>query len=161
MMLAGGRLETTCDGGVLERFLSFALRPSNGSADNESRSVWGTVFPKSSLRKTREYIRFASSARVNVSCCWGKFGREGIRTLLKMEFGVWSALLSLRRGRRTAVLVKQAVSSLQVLPFAIWNESVNRHIILLAQTPRKCTSQVGAGDQEWLTYPHKLAVSFD
>ena len=39
VMLAGGRLETTCDGGVLERFLSLALRPNNGSADNESKSA--------------------------------------------------------------------------------------------------------------------------
>ena len=101
--------------------------------------------PKSSLRKTREYIRFASSARVDVSGGLGKSIRQGIRTLLKMEFGVWSALLRFRRSRRTTVLVKQAVSSLQVLPFAIWNESVIRHIILLAPTPRKCTSQVGAG----------------
>ena len=52
-----------------------------------------------------------------------------------MEFRVWSALLGFRRSRRTTVLVKQAVSSLQVLPFAIWNEPVNRHIILLAPNP--------------------------
>lgn len=67
VMLAGGRLETTCEGGVWERVLS--LVPDNGSAAKESKSGWGTVFPNSSLRNTREYIRFASSAKLNVSHC--------------------------------------------------------------------------------------------
>lgn len=75
VMLAGGRLET-CDGGVCERVLS--LMPENGSAAKESKSAWGMVFPNSSLRNTREYIRFASSAKFNVNCCLsqGKWTNE-------------------------------------------------------------------------------------
>ena len=55
MMLAGGRLETW-DGGVWERVPSWipAPRVSRGSGDNESKSACGIVFPKSSLRRTRE-----------------------------------------------------------------------------------------------------------
>lgn len=77
VMLAGGRLDTTCDGGVCDRVLS--LIPDNGSAAKESKSAWGTVFPKSSLRNTREYIRFASSARIQVSYCRQGDGQK-IRT---------------------------------------------------------------------------------
>ena len=91
-MLAGGRLETACDGGVWARVLSLMplLRPENGSDDSESKSAWGTVFPKSSLLKTREYIRFASSATVNVSVCSDPSGVNEISTikltLLEVKF---------------------------------------------------------------------------
>lgn len=63
VMLAGGRFDT-CDGGVWERVFSLIPlpRPSKGSGDNDSRSACGTVLPNSSLRRTREYILFASSA---------------------------------------------------------------------------------------------------
>lgn len=72
-MLAGGRFETTCEGGVCERVLSLMPLPipNNGSGDRESKSACGTVFPNSSLRKTREYMRFASSATLGLATVIG------------------------------------------------------------------------------------------
>jgi hypothetical protein len=69
VILAGGRFEMACEGGVWERVFSLIPLgiPSNGSGDSESRSACGTVFPKSSLLSTREYILFASSATSDVS----------------------------------------------------------------------------------------------
>lgn len=65
-MLAGGRLAAICAGGVWERVLSLIplVKPCNGSAGVEFKSGCGTVFPNSSLRKTRENVRLASSASV-------------------------------------------------------------------------------------------------
>lgn len=68
-MLAGGNEEAALyEGGVREFAVSwiFVEYPAIGSGDRECRSGCGTVSPKTSLRSTLEYVRFASSAKTRV-----------------------------------------------------------------------------------------------
>jgi hypothetical protein len=68
--LAGGKDEADFrEGGVRARVGSWIVVecPEIGSGETVSGATWGIVSPKNSLRRTREYVWFASSADLEIS----------------------------------------------------------------------------------------------